>query len=155
VRLAIVLALASFIWPSAQAPTPGAAETKHLRLTNSVTKGSGGGKFTLVVDVTPKPTMHVYAPGQKDYIPVSLTLDPVPGVAVQPPKYPKPETFVMPAINETQLVYSKPFRIAQDVTVPAAADALTLKGTLRYQACDDAICYLPVNVPVTWVISQR
>ena len=30
--------------------------------------------------------------------------------------------------------------------------ALTLSGTLDYQACDDAICYLPVSVPVTFTL---
>ena len=29
-------------------------------------------------------------------------------------------------------------------------DAITLSGTLDYQACDDAICYLPVSVPVSF-----
>jgi len=31
-------------------------------------------------------------------------------------------------------------------------DALTLSGTLDYQACDDAICYLPVSVPVSFTL---
>jgi DsbC/DsbD-like thiol-disulfide interchange protein len=153
VRLALSIALASAIGVVPQTPLA-TAETKHLRLSTSVSKSPAAGKFSLVVDVTPKPTMHVYAPGQKDYIVVSVTLEPVPGVTPSPPIYPKGEKFVMPALNETQLVYSKPFRIVQDVTVPAGGP-LTLKGTLRYQACDDAICYLPVNVSVTWTIPQR
>ena len=49
-------------------------------------------------------------------------------------------------------------------TVPAAAsgadpvedrDTLTLHGTLEYQACDDAICYNPVSVPLTWTVTLR
>jgi hypothetical protein len=31
-------------------------------------------------------------------------------------------------------------------------DAITLYGTLDYQACDDAICYLPVSVPISFTL---
>ena len=27
---------------------------------------------------------------------------------------------------------------------------LTIKGTLRYQACDDKVCFRPTSVPVEW-----
>jgi hypothetical protein len=30
-----------------------------------------------------------------------------------------------------------------------------IKGTLRYQACDDTICYMPKNVPVSWSIRLK
>ena len=29
---------------------------------------------------------------------------------------------------------------------------LTIKGTLRYQACDDKVCFRPTNVPVEWTV---
>ena len=60
----------------------------------------------------------------------------------------------MEILKETQLVYSKPFRIAQDVTLKEPSAPLTIKGTVRYQACDDTICYRPTNVPVQWTIAQ-
>ena len=31
-------------------------------------------------------------------------------------------------------------------------DALTLTGTLNYQACDDAICFLPQSIPVSFTV---
>ena len=37
--------------------------------------GAAGGKLALFVDVTPKPGIHVYAPGSKDYIPIALKLN--------------------------------------------------------------------------------
>jgi len=48
------------------------------------------------------------------------------------------------------LVYSKRFRIAQEVTVAKGGVAGVITGTLRYQACDDAMSYMPVTVPLTW-----
>jgi len=119
-----------------------------------------GHKVSLLVDVSPKPKMHVYAPGQEGYIAITLRLDADPAFTAGKAKYPAGEKLFMKILNETQLVYAKPFRIVQDVTLAltremrqrAAADgaSLTIKGTLRYQACDDKICYLPANVPVEW-----
>ena len=94
-------------------------------------------------------------------IPVSLKIDADPAITVGAVQFAKPE--LRKVLDETQLVYSTPFRIAQDVTLaatPALRDrartpgaTVTIKGTLRYQACDDAICYVPVNVPVTWTVA--
>lgn len=133
-------------------------ETAHLKLATSATPDAAkpGGKVALAVDVTPKDGVHVYAPGQEGYIAITVKLDPQPAFSTTgKAKYPEPETFVMPALNETQRVYSKPFRITQDVTLASkqGPGPLTIKGSIRYQACNDKICYLPVTVPVTWTIN--
>jgi len=133
-------------------------ETAHLKIATSVTPESAkpGAKVALAVDVTPKPGMHVYAPGQDGYIAITVKIDPQPAfVATGKPKYPDAEKIVIPALNESQLVYDKPFRITQDITLAQTTGAapLTIKGTVRYQACNDKICFLPTNVPVTWTIN--
>ena len=49
-------------------------------------------------------------------------------------------------------------RIVQDVTVARTAPrggSIAVSGTLRYQACDDSLCYPPRNVPVTWTVPIR
>ncbi len=133
-------------------------ETTHLQITTSTSVASvaAGKKVTLQIDVTPKPKMHVYAPGQEGYIPIQLTLTDAAAFTAAKAKYPAGEKLVMPALNETQLVYAKPFRITEDVTLkPSVSGPVTIKGTVRYQACDDAICYLPKNVPVEWTIAVR
>ena len=63
-------------------------------------------------------------------------------------------------MKETQLVYSNPFKIRQDMTIevtPAMRArakepnaTVTISGTLRYQACDDSVCYMPQSIPVSW-----
>ena len=132
-------------------------ETKHLTLsTSSNAPAVGAGKrVSLLVDVTPKPKMHVYAPGQDGYIAISLTLEPNPAFTAAKAKYPASEKIRMEALDETQVVYAKPFRIAQDVTLKGMSGPLTIKGTVRYQACDEAICYLPTNVPVQWTVDVQ
>jgi hypothetical protein len=140
-----------------------ALDNPHISVATSVRPAvaAPGARVTLNVDVTPKPKMHVYSPAQKGYIPVALTLDPGGWFKAQTPVFPKPESYYFAPLKETQLVYSKPFRIVQELTLgsaadlrnaPAASGALTIGGTLRYQACDDAICYLPKTLPLSWTI---
>jgi DsbC/DsbD-like thiol-disulfide interchange protein len=153
-----VAIVAAWLAQEPQVATKKPIETAHLSVTVSASAAevAAGGKVTLFLDVTPKPKMHVYAPGQEGYIAITLTLDADPGLVAAKAKYPAGEKYLMPALNETQIVYAKPFRIAQDVTVKSAAGApKTIKGTLRYQACDDAICYLPKTIPVEWTINVR
>jgi DsbC/DsbD-like thiol-disulfide interchange protein len=150
-------AIAAQDLPATAAHTGVKKETAHLTLTTSVSPEAAtpGTRVSLQVDVTPKAKMHVYSPEQQDYIPIALTLHAAPAFTAATPKYPTGEKLYLPLLKETQLVYSKPFRIVQDVTLsPTAVGAsLTIKGTLRYQACDDTICYLPANLPVEWTLS--
>jgi DsbC/DsbD-like thiol-disulfide interchange protein len=159
--LGLVLTLGAGV--RAAAPT----ETKHLLVTVSSPAGAvaPGARVSLTLDVTPKATMHVYAPEQKEYIPISLTLQADPAIKPSAVQFPRPEKLRLNALDDSQLVYSKPFRIVQDVTIagtPAVLDrsrtpgaTVTVKGTLRYQACDNIICYVPVNVPVAWTVALK
>jgi DsbC/DsbD-like thiol-disulfide interchange protein len=132
--------------------TAGPVETMHLKVTTSISdKPARAGHSLLFVDVEPKPTMHVYAPGQDGFIVVTLTLDKDAGFIAATPKFPTPEKLLFEPLKETQLVYSKPFRIVQDIT-RVKKGPLTVKGTLRYQACDDKVCFRPTNVPVEWTL---
>jgi DsbC/DsbD-like thiol-disulfide interchange protein len=137
-----------------QGVAPKTQETAHLTVTPS--SSAQPGKASLFLDVAPKPTMHVYSPGQKGYIAITLTLDADPAFTAAKAKYPAGEKLYMKILNETQLVYSKPFRITQDIRFvkPDAGAPLTIKGKLRYQACDDKICYLPTTVPVQWAVKN-
>ena len=137
---------------------PSRIDTKHLTITTSTSASTvaPGERLSLYVDVSPKPKMHVYAPDQTDYIPIELKVEPASSFKAEAIQYPAAEQFFFAPLEETQRVYSKPFRIrlpialAQNVATP-----LTIKGTVRYQACDDAICYLPQTVGVTWKVAMR
>ncbi|HEU4890254.1 MAG TPA: protein-disulfide reductase DsbD N-terminal domain-containing protein [Vicinamibacterales bacterium] len=137
---------------------PSRIDTKHLTITTSTSAATvaPGERLSLYVDVSPKPKMHVYAPDQTDYIPIELKVEPASSFKAEAIQYPAAEQFFFAPLEETQRVYSKPFRIrlpialAQNVATP-----LTIKGTVRYQACDDAICYLPQTVGVTWKVAMR
>lgn len=167
------LALAAMV--SAQGPGSGPANpfgdparssTPHLTVESSINQPilSPGTRLKVTLDVTPRRTMHVYAPGQHDYQVVRLTLDPQPWATVEPTKYPESEKYHFAPLNETVEVYSSPFRLTRELVVldtPEARKALagrknvTVTGQLEYQACDDKVCYSPSKVPVSFVVGVK
>jgi len=123
-----------------------------------------GNRFSIALDVTPHPGIHVYAPGAKNYRVIALNIDAQPFVRLLPMKYPTSEIYFFKPLNERVVVYQKPFTLVQEVilegTPQAQAslrgkDAVTLSGTLDYQACDDKICYNPASIPISWTLSLR
>ena len=134
---------------------PPAGKPGHATILSSPTEvnGTAGAKLALFVDVTPKPGIHVYAPGSKDYIPITVKLTPPPEVKGGKVAYPKSE--MMTFADEKVPVFQKPFRLTQDVTLDKSAKAgstITVSGVVNYQACDDRVCYPPESAPVTWTV---
>jgi DsbC/DsbD-like thiol-disulfide interchange protein len=119
-----------------------------------------GRPVTLRLDMTPARGIHVYAPGNRDYIPVTVTLAASPGVQVRPAVYPPGTDYVFGELEEIVKVYSSPFQVRQPVVVsPAAAKAagasITITGAVRYQACDDKVCFPPATAPIEITLPIR
>jgi DsbC/DsbD-like thiol-disulfide interchange protein len=115
--------------------------------------GAAGGKLALFVDVTPKPGIHVYAPGSENYIPITVQMNAPP--EIKPGKLAYPKSELLNLLGEKVSVYQKPFRLTQDVVVDKGAkpgSTVTVSGTVKYQACDDRVCYAPESAPVTWTV---
>jgi peroxiredoxin len=123
-----------------------------------------GNRFSLVVEVTPHPGMHVYAPGAEGYRTISVRVDPQPWVQFQPVEYPEPEIYFFEPLNERVPVFQQPFTLIEQVLLEGSReaqqalqgrDAITITGTIDYQACDDAVCYNPASVQATWTLSLK
>lgn len=134
------------------------AETKHLRVIASASAGQvkPGQRISLTLDIELKPDMHVYAPSVDGYIPITWTMAPsdaiIAGKVVTPPS----KMMRLPAIDETVPVYGGRFKLLRDITIAGNAKGeVTASGTLRYQACDDRMCYLPKSVPLTWTLQVQ
>jgi DsbC/DsbD-like thiol-disulfide interchange protein len=143
-RLALLLALLQVSPP------------KHLTLatTSSAASAAAGSEVSLYVDVTPKPGIHVYAPGATDFLPIALRLDAASGVTIGALRYPKSQTLDLEGLKIP--VYDKPFRLAQRVTLDRSlkkGETITVTGTVNYQACDDRVCFIPAKAPVRWTIA--
>jgi len=123
-----------------------------------------GNRFSIALNVTPHPGIHVYAPGAKNYRVIALNIAAQPFVRSLPMKYPESQIYFFKPLNERVLVYQKSFTLVQEVILEGAPqaqasfrgkDAVTLSGTLEYQACDDKICYNPASIPISWTLSLR
>ena len=75
--------------------------------------------------------------------------------------FPQSEIYYFEPLDEYVPIYQEPFTLIQEAVINASAEieeslaeveALTLSGTLDYQACDDAICCLPVSVPISFTL---
>jgi hypothetical protein len=141
--------------------TQSQVETKHLRLvsTASTQIARPGHRIALTLDIELKPKMHVYAPGVQGYIPIDWSLDLGRAARMHPPVYPASTMLHLDAINETVPVYRNQIRIVREITfgpekdlkpLVSGAGDLLLKGSFRYQACDDRECFLPQTVPLQW-----
>ncbi len=136
--------------------------TSHLKITTSASDEAvrGGNRIALVVDVDLDEKMHVYSPAVEGYIPIEWKMEEAPGLTHHETEYPEAESLHLPAIDETVPVYEGKFRIVRDVTVGQSRQLgnlvqdgrVTLRGSLRYQACDDKVCYLPTTVPLEWTL---
>lgn len=123
-----------------------------------------GNRLSIALDVTPHAGIHVYAPGAKNYRVIGLNIAPQPFVRALPMKYPASQIYFFKPLNERVPVYQKPFTLVQEITLegtPQAQaalrgkEAVTITGTLEYQACDDKICFNPASVPLSWTLSLR
>jgi AhpC/TSA family/Disulphide bond corrector protein DsbC len=149
--------------------SPGATTitTPHLTLAAYPSDGTiaPGSRFSLILDVTPGPSMHVYAPPQEGYGAIALTISPREDVVVHPMTFPEAETYHFKPLNEHVRVYQRAFRLMQDVTFAVTPETraraserggqIRLEGRLEYQACDDKVCYLPQSIPLSWTIGLR
>jgi hypothetical protein len=122
----------------------------------SVAEVKAGQTVKLFVDIAPKPKMHVYAPGAKEYQAIAFELN-SPGVNAGKLTYPTSQDWYFEPTKEHVPVYQSPFRLMQDVTINATVKPGTfyVTGVLKYQACDDAICYKPVTEPVAWTFKVK
>jgi peroxiredoxin len=137
------------------------SETKHLRLaTNASTQvARPGHRIVLSLEVNLKPSMHVYAPGIQGYIPIEWKLEEGPVAKPHAFEYPASQMMHLKVIGETVPVYRDRIRINREITfgsedalkpLVTPAGELVLKGSFRYQACDDRECYIPQTVPLEW-----
>ena len=139
--------------------------TAHLKFSaypsnSSVTVGT---RFSLALEVEPGENMHVYAPGADDmgYRVIGFNLAPNPLARYEPVQYPESEIYHFEPLDEHVPVYQERFMLLQEIVMNGDADAestmaelgaLTLSGTLDYQACDDEICFLPQSIPVSFTL---
>jgi len=142
------------------------AATAHLTMSASLSDAvaAPGARLAMVVNVTPQPGIHLYAPGKHDYQVVKLTIDPQPWLRPHDTIYPASQIYHFKPLNERVEVFMKPFQVRRDFTFLATPEAqkllgslaaVTITGALEYQACDDRVCFNPARVPISFVVALK
>ena len=105
---------------------------------------------------TVKDGYHVQAnpPSDEYRIPTKLDLAAPDGIIFGSPVYPIAESHRLQGADQELSTYSGRFSIDLPITVNSKLTTgnLTLKGSLRYQACDSRRCLPPASVPIDIVL---
>jgi DsbC/DsbD-like thiol-disulfide interchange protein len=145
-------ALAVLVALSATPAIGRAIEVVTVMAPSSVEVKPGAGT-RIALQVVVKPGYHVQANPVENpsLIPITLKMDPTDNISVGEPGYPAAKRLRLPGDSQDLVVYDGTFAIGLPVKVgrdvmPGAT--MTLKGNLRYQACDDSHCLFPVTLPI-------
>ena len=87
-------------------------------------------------------------------IPIVLTVDPPAGVSVAEIVYPVATDLAQQGAPELLAVYERQFAIGVRLNVAAgtAPGEISVPARLRYQTCDDKLCYFPVTASTGWTL---
>ena len=123
------------------------AEAIAVRGYLSRDKVATGQVFRVAVVLDLPAPWHVNAnpASSPESIPTTLTFEPNPHATVGPVMYPRGKVSSVPWADEPVALYSGSTIILADVTVTGPT---TLVAVLKYQACDDKVCYAPKQVAV-------
>ncbi len=153
VRLAFILLIAASF---SSAQTPGKAPTLAMAPVPLITaQRAEATMVNLNFRVPPGYHINSNTPKSEFLIPTALKMDLPTDIILGKIEYPTGEDRAFPFSPDEKLsVYSGDFTIAVAVhplhsVVPGK---YVMRGTLRYQACDNAACYPPKNLPVSFEV---
>ena len=109
-----------------------------------------GSTARVALEVTLDPGFHVNSntPLDEALIPTVLTLDPPAGISLEALAFPEPIRVTV-GIDELA-VFEEQFRIGATLRADRtmAPGAYSVPGSLRWQACNDTMCFTPVTTPI-------
>lgn len=129
---------------------PAAAPHKgHVELLSDAVEVKAGEPQVVELRFRVEDGFHINSHTPKDelLIATALQLSPARGMKVVDEQYPHGSTFRLPLDSGGTLdVYQGEFRVSVRLVAPKGSSTLT--GLLKYQACDNAVCYPPKTLPV-------
>ncbi len=109
------------------------------------------------LEVTLDPGYHVNSNTPLDdlLIPTVLTLDPPDGFTLEGIAFPDAILLDQVGVEEPLAVFEEEFVIGAALSVDAslAPGTYTVPGRLRYQACNDRMCFNPTNAPIEFDVT--
>jgi DsbC/DsbD-like thiol-disulfide interchange protein len=100
--------------------------------------------------------LHVQSDRPRDpsLIPTVLTVEPPQGVRVEQLVYPHPTDFAQQGQEQPLAVFEREFVLGAELAIgpDLPRGDLVIPARLRYQACDDKVCFRPVTATITWTV---
>ena len=159
-RTALLALAAMLVWT----PAGTAAQPKRISLdltaVAETAAGHAGATYRVALDAQLEPRgtgLHVNSnePLESFLIATVLTLEPPDGIALDGLAWPTPVMLEQQGAGQPLAVFDERFvigaalRLADDLE----PGSYPIGGSLRYQACDDRMCYLPTRVPVSFDVT--
>jgi DsbC/DsbD-like thiol-disulfide interchange protein len=117
----------------------------NARLASDKVRRGGSVQGTVVMDIPSGYHVNSNRPLEKFLIASQLQFEAPAGVRVAPILYPRPILRTLKFSKSKVSVFEGQTTIRFTVTVPVSskANSVELKGRLRYQACNDDVCFPP------------
>jgi thiol:disulfide interchange protein len=116
-----------------------------------------GGTTRAALEVRLPPQLHVQSNAPRDpaLIPTELTFNAPAGVRATEIVFPTPSDFQQAGLPQPLAVFEHEFAIGIQFAVAdgTAPGTIEIPGRLRYQACDDKVCYPPQTGDVRWILT--
>ena len=116
-----------------------------------------GGTVTVRLSVRLPQDVHVQSDKPRDpsVIPTALTVIPPAGFTVDKITYPKAVALTQAGRAEPLTVFGGEFLIEARLAVPGAVrpGEHVVQATLRYQACNESVCFAPARATAQWTIT--
>ena len=158
-RLAKLLACLFAVLTTATAAQPGRISIE-LSTEKEVDVAPAGSTHRVALDATLQPQgngLHVNSnePLEDFLIPTVLTLDPPEGIALEAVAWPTPIMLEQQGSENPLAVFEETFVIGAAFTVASDLDAgnYSIPGSLRYQACDERMCYIPTTASLEFQLT--
>ena len=148
--LALLIVAPTLTWAQFRGP-----RAELTPLVESETRAGGTARAALQVRLPPQLHVQSNAPRDPSLIPTELTFSPPAGVRATEIVFPKATDFEQVGLPQPLAVFEHEFAIGvqfdvAEGTTPATID---VPGRLRYQACDDKVCFPPQTADVRWALT--
>ena len=134
---------------------PKPAEAVTFSTEPLVIKAAGSGEIPITLKIHSPFHVNANPPSEQNLIPTSLEFETKNGLMIEKPVYPAGETKKFGFSEKPLSVYEG--EVIIKLPVKAAADAQkgaqTLNGKLKFQPCDDKVCYRPQTKDVSFNVT--
>jgi thiol:disulfide interchange protein len=155
VRFLVAAVALLLIWPQSAAAQLRGVKADLTPLVESDAAAGTPVRAALQVRIPDRFHVQSDAPRDPTLIPTVLTVDAPEGIAVSEVVFPPSTEFEQKGQAQPLLVFEHEFTIGVrfDVAATVPAGQLDVPARLRYQACDDRLCYPPVTADLQWTLN--